>query len=87
MMENGASRVNELEKLSEDYLDTIKDLQGKLADFAREKEDLLKKVEDRTKALETHINTERALNERLKQMEYDNVNLKLENQRGAIRSN
>ena len=37
-MERSASRLNELEKVAEDYLDTIKEMQARLLESSREKE-------------------------------------------------
>ena len=51
MMERGASRLNEVEKAAEDYLDSVRELQVRLTESSREKEELSKQLEDRAKLL------------------------------------
>jgi hypothetical protein len=38
----------------------------------------MKQLDDRTRLIESHLLNERTLNEKVKQLEYDKVNLRLE---------
>jgi|JI6StandDraft_1071083.scaffolds.fasta_scaffold45740_1 regulator of replication initiation timing len=62
-------------------------MQARLGESAREKEELGRQLEERAKQLESYYLGERNLKERLKQLEYENVNLRLDSERVAVRSN
>lgn len=81
IMERNASRFNELEKVADDYLDTIKELQARLTEASRDKEGMLRQLEEAAKKLEAQSANERTLSDRLKKLEYENVNLRRESER------
>jgi hypothetical protein len=58
-----------------------------LNDAARERDDLMRQLDDRARVIESHMLNERNLNEKVKQLEYDKVNLRLESEKVTIRSN
>ncbi len=44
-MENAANKTSELEKLNEDYADTIKELNSRIGSLSKQKEDLSNQLE------------------------------------------
>jgi hypothetical protein len=55
--------------------------------LAREKDDLIQQLEEKNREIENCNDKEKLLNERIQQLEYEKVNLRLEAEKAALRSN